>query len=134
MKRNWQPEELIEHWTLLPQELALLNQKKDANRLGFALLLKFYQYEGQFPANKAEIPLSTRNYVAQQLKIEPNTIDNYDFAGRTIKAHRVAIRDFLGFREATLSDQKALKQWLEKQVMAYDLKVESLLLAASTYL
>ena len=134
MKRNWQPEELIEYWTLLPQELALLNQKKDINRLGFALLLKFYQYEGQFPANKGEIPTSARNYVAKQLKIEPNILDNYDFAGRTIKAHRVAIREYLGFHEATLSDQKALQKWLEKQVMAYDLKVEALLVAASTYL
>ncbi len=134
MKRNWHSEELIEHWTLLPSELTLLNPKKEANRLGFALLLKFYQYEGQFPSNKGEIPTSVRNYVAQQLKIEPNTFDNYDWAGRTIKAHRVAIREFLGFHEATLSDQKALKTWLEKQVMAYDLKVEALLVAAKSYL
>ncbi len=53
MKRNWQPEELIEHWTLLEAELALLTKKTASNRLGLALLLKFFQYEGRFPLSKA---------------------------------------------------------------------------------
>ena len=43
MKKTWQPEELVEYWTLLPLELALLNQKNDENRLGFAILLKFFE-------------------------------------------------------------------------------------------
>ncbi|MFM6481035.1 MAG: hypothetical protein ACKPIG_17915 [Microcystis panniformis] len=41
MKRDWQPDEPIEHWTLLPRELTLLNQKTDPERLGLAILLKF---------------------------------------------------------------------------------------------
>jgi hypothetical protein len=45
MKRNWQPEEIIEHWTLLPSELTLLTKKNATNRLGIALLLKFSQYD-----------------------------------------------------------------------------------------
>ena len=56
MKRNWQPEELIEHWTLIPSELELLIKKTATNRLGIALLLKYFQYEGRFPTSKAEIP------------------------------------------------------------------------------
>ena len=134
MKRNWQPEELIEYWTLLPNELTLIKGKTAPNRLGLAMMLKFYQYEGQFPTDKAEVPTQVIRYLAQQLKIEPNHLENYDFAGRSIKAHRVTIRDFLGFRDATLSDQKALKIWLEDQVLAYELKIESLLDAATTHL
>ncbi len=134
MKRNWQPSELIEHWTLLPNELTLLKGLTAPNRLGLAMMLKFYQYEGQFPTNKAEVPLQVIRYLAEQLKIDPNRLDNYDWAGRSIKAHRVKIRDFLGFREATLSDQNALKIWLEAQVLAYELKIESLLDAATTHL
>ncbi|MDJ0532143.1 MAG: hypothetical protein QNJ70_06545 [Xenococcaceae cyanobacterium MO_207.B15] len=38
MKRSWQPEELIEHWTLIPTELDLLTKKRATNRLGIALL------------------------------------------------------------------------------------------------
>lgn len=52
MKRSWQPEELIEHWTLIPTELDLLTKKTASNRLGIALLLKYFQYEGRFPTSK----------------------------------------------------------------------------------
>jgi hypothetical protein len=65
MKRSWQPEELIEHWTLIPTELDLLTKKTDTNRLGIALLLKYFQYEGRFPTSKAEISREVVRYVAQ---------------------------------------------------------------------
>jgi hypothetical protein len=58
MKRNWQPEELVECWTLLPDELALLANKSKHNRLGFALLLKFFHLEARFPYTSQEIPRS----------------------------------------------------------------------------
>ena len=134
MKRNWQPEELIEHWTLLEAELALLTKKTASNRLGLALLLKFFQYEGRFPLSKAEIPSNAIRYVADQLKISPDLLNSYDFNGRTIKAHRVLLRDFLGFREATVKDAQALTKWVETQVLAYDLKLESLQIAAVNHL
>lgn len=56
MRRNWQADELVEHWTLLPDELILLTNKTNPNRLGFALLLKFFQLEARFPHNKHEVP------------------------------------------------------------------------------
>jgi hypothetical protein len=43
MKQNWELEELIEHWMLLPDELVLLGNKTGATRLGFAVLLKYFQ-------------------------------------------------------------------------------------------
>ncbi len=43
MKRTWDIEELIEHFTLVPPELELLGNKTGATRLGFALLLKCFQ-------------------------------------------------------------------------------------------
>jgi hypothetical protein len=42
-KPNWDIEELIENWTLLPQELELLENKVGGNKIGFALLLKHFQ-------------------------------------------------------------------------------------------
>jgi hypothetical protein len=36
MKRQWQTEELVEQFTLLPDEMALLDNKVGVNRLGFA--------------------------------------------------------------------------------------------------
>ncbi len=131
MKRNWQPEELIEHWTLIPTELDLLSKKTATNRLGIALLLKYFQYEGHFPTSPAEIPRDVICYVAQLLKVSPDRFKNYDWQARTIKTHRALIRDFQGVREATVKDAQDLTLWLETQVLAYDLKLESLEIAAA---
>ena len=53
MKRQWEPEELIEQFILTPAELALLPEDltnaNPSNRLGFAVLLKFFQVEARFP-------------------------------------------------------------------------------------
>ena len=130
MKRNWQPEELIEHWTLIPTELDLLTKKTAINRLGIALLLKYFQYEGRFPTSKADIPRDVICYVAQLLKVPHDRFDSYDWQGRTIKAHRAIVREFLGITEATVKDAENLTAWLETQVLAYDLKPESLELSA----
>jgi hypothetical protein len=49
MKRHWETDELVEHWTQLPRETELLTNKTGATRLGFAVLLKFFQLEAYFP-------------------------------------------------------------------------------------
>ncbi len=118
MKRNWQPEELIEHWTLIPTELDLLTKKTATNRLGIALLLKYFQYEGRFPRSKAEIPRDVIRYVAQLLKVSPDRFDSYDWQGRTIKAHRAIVRNFLGITEATVIGDK-LREWVVCQARVY---------------
>jgi uncharacterized protein DUF4158 len=63
MKRQWENEELIEHWMLSAWELAQLGNKTGATRLGFAVLLKFFQREARFPAFKNEHPITERGLV-----------------------------------------------------------------------
>jgi hypothetical protein len=46
MKRQWEPEELIEHFTLVESERVLLANKTGASRLGFAVLLKCFSSGG----------------------------------------------------------------------------------------
>lgn len=53
MKRQWTADDLAEHWTLSPDERALLANRAPATRLGFALLLKYFQHEGRFPRTSA---------------------------------------------------------------------------------
>ena len=48
MKREWTDLEFAD-WTLLPPEAALLANKTGPTRLGFAVLLKFFQYAARFP-------------------------------------------------------------------------------------
>src|SRR6266567_7667101 len=67
MKRQWTNEELQEHWMLSPKELDLIGDSKtDHNLLGFAVLLKYFQYEGRFPSQKQDIPAALTLHLAQQ--------------------------------------------------------------------
>ncbi|WP_223070530.1 DUF4158 domain-containing protein [Paenibacillus caui] len=120
MKRNWELEELIEHFTLLPNELELIENKFDETRLGFAALLKFFQFEARFPKHKFEIPRTILAYIAKQLSLDPNLYSKYDWEGRSIKRHRVQIREFFGFREATVQDAEEMTQWLCEHVLYHD--------------
>lgn len=65
MKRQWTDEELIERWTLAPDEVSLLSNKSGATRLGFAVLLRFFAGEGRFPRGKAEVPGQVVAYLAR---------------------------------------------------------------------
>lgn len=52
MRRAWDTEALVEQFTILPQEQVLFEGKPESNRLGFAVLFKFFQLEARFPRNK----------------------------------------------------------------------------------
>ncbi|MEL7144110.1 MAG: Tn3 family transposase [Cyanobacteria bacterium J06573_11] len=117
MKRKWTNHELLDHWTLAAEETRLVLSKKGANRLGFALLLKFFQLKGRFPEKKNRIPRVVRAFVAEQLGIDEALYESYNWQGRAIKHHRAAIRQRLGFRPMQLSDNKPLKQWLMATVL-----------------
>jgi Domain of unknown function (DUF4158) len=79
MKRQWTDEELIRHFTLSAKELDLIGESKtDHNLLGFAVLLKYFQYEGCFPSQKHDIPSIVIAHLAQQLGTVPEKIIPYD--------------------------------------------------------
>jgi hypothetical protein len=67
VKRDWTADELIEHWTLLPSEKPWLANKTGPTRLGFAVLLKFFQHEGRFPQQPQEIPDIVVAFLARQV-------------------------------------------------------------------
>ena len=71
VKANWDTEELIENWTLLPSELNLVSSKVGANQIGFAVLLKYFQIHARFPDSPKEIPDKIISYIAQQLQTPP---------------------------------------------------------------
>lgn len=129
MKRHWEPDELIDHWTLLPDELALLANKAGATRLGFAALLKFFQLEGRFPQHKHELPPAAVTYLAKQVQVPTDEYFGYDWRGRAIKYHRAQVRDFLGVREATVEDAEHIATWLASAVCPHESRGEHLRLA-----
>src|SRR5690242_6573510 len=98
MKRQWENEELIEHWMLSIWDLAQLGNKTGATRLGFAVLLKFFQQEGRFPASKTEVPGAVIAFIATQVGVEPEAYLQYDWQSRSIEYHRADIRKLFDFR------------------------------------
>lgn len=69
MRQDWEPEDLIEVWTLLEDDMKRVRNKSGATRLGFALLLKFFEVEARFPESAREVPAAAVEYVAQQVKV-----------------------------------------------------------------
>ena len=55
-------------WTLLPSEAALLANKTGPTRLGFAVLLKYFQYAARFPLSMQEVPTTAIAYIAGQVR------------------------------------------------------------------
>lgn len=126
MKRQWENEELIEHWMLSAWDLAQLGNKTGATRLGFAVLLKFFQREARFPLYKNDIPGVVIAFLATQVGVAPEAYLQYDWQGRTIKDHRAEIRTLFEFRESTVADGEQMKQWLIVDVLPQEYQDERL--------
>jgi hypothetical protein len=116
MRREWSPKELIESWTLLGQDWTLVGNKSGPTRLGFALLLKFFEIEARFPRSADELPPMAVKYVGEQVKVAPTLLAAYPWSGRSIKYHREQIRDAFGFREFTRGDEDKIAGWLAEEV------------------
>jgi Domain of unknown function (DUF4158) len=117
MKRQWTRDELADQWTLAPNELELVGNKTGATRLGFAVLLKAFILEGRFPRQKHDVPGAVIVHVANQVNVPADLRPRYEWSGRTIEYHRAQIREFLGFREATVQDGHELVAWLVAQLL-----------------
>ena len=126
MKRVWPAVELAEHWTLLPDELALVGNKTGGTRLGFAVLLKAFQYAGTFPAGKHDVPGAVVAHLARQVNVPALAFLDYDWQGRSITYHRAQIREFLGVREATVADAEAVADWLVAHVLDHQQGLDAL--------
>ena len=126
MRRDWEPEDLVACWTLVDADWRLVANKSGATRLGFALLLKFFEQEARFPRHIGELPPAAVDYIGAQTKVDPGQLAKYDWSGRTIKYHRGQIRDALGFREAARADEEALTAWLAEEVAPAELSEDRL--------
>jgi len=60
----------LDLWTLSPMERGLIATKSKANRLTFALLLKYFGLLGHFPPSISQIDHGVVLHVARQLGID----------------------------------------------------------------
>jgi hypothetical protein len=114
--RDVDEDELIEHWTLVGDELTQLAGKRGPTRLAFALSLKFHQRYGRFPRGRAELPDDVVEFVAKAVRVPAVELGAYEWDGRTSKYHRTQIRRFTGFRECAVADAEKATDWLVERV------------------
>ncbi|QCX74660.1 hypothetical protein C9F11_04785 [Streptomyces sp. YIM 121038] len=93
--------------------------KSGPTRLGFCLMLKFFEIEARFPEFVEEFPQPAVEYVAGLVKVPAAELAKYDLAGA--KRHRRQIREVLGFRPTALADEEALTGWLAAAVCPVEL-------------
>ncbi|MEV7436932.1 Tn3 family transposase [Streptomyces griseoviridis] len=113
MRQEWSPEELLASWTPVDGDWKLVANKTGPTRLGFCLLLKFFELEGRFP--------DLLEYVAGLVKVPAADFAKYSLSGRTAEYHRAQAREALGFRPATLEDEGELTAWLAVEVCPVEL-------------
>ncbi len=130
MKRHWDERELAEHWSLTHDEFEMLQNRTDRNRIGFAVLLKFFQIEGRFPSDRNEVPTLALDYLTSQLDVAREAFAEFELRGRSSKRGRDKIRSDLGFRRVTVDDSEQLIEWLRHKVFPVDHKSEHLQQAA----
>ncbi len=126
VKPNWDTEELIENWTLLPQELELAKKKVGGNQIGFALLLKHFQLFAYFPEDKSSISQAIISYIASQVNLPESSYSEYDWQGRSAKVYRVEIRRLFNFRVASVQDSEEMITWLIEEILPQEQKVEAI--------
>ncbi len=114
-----------EEWLILPEEERLLTNRTPHGRLGFAVLLKFFQIKGRFPDHKGEVGNDIITNVAKQIEVPVEAWHDLDWEGRTIKRHRADIREWCGFQEFTLSDFDKFRLWLIEEIIPQGNRVDN---------
>jgi hypothetical protein len=126
MKRHWTHDELEAEWRVWPDEDLLIKDKRGSTRIGFAVLLKFFQHEGRFPSDPKEVPSEIVTYLAGQVGVEAEAWATYPWEGRSVEYHRASIRAHEGFREATLADGQDLEAWLVQEALDQEQRPDQL--------
>ena len=92
MNQVWETEELIAYWMLVGDDWRLLGNKTGATRLGFALMLKYVEIEGEFPDSGEQIPPCAVDFMADLVKVDPSEFAKYSFDNRTAEPRRFGRR------------------------------------------
>jgi len=108
-------------WDLTSTDRPLVEAKRWANRLRFAVMLLFFRARGRFPRAAAEVDGAAVAELARTLGVpEPSVAEPLlpDAGDRTAERQRAEIRALLGFREAGVTDAEALGTWLRDNAIA----------------
>src|SRR6266403_4463974 len=91
--------ELGRHYTLFAADLAAIRRcRGDCNRLGHALMLCYLRYPGRPLTAGERPPRPLLLFIAKQIDVLPESIEDYLAAERNRRRHAAELQDRLGFR------------------------------------
>jgi hypothetical protein len=126
MDRLWSTDELMARWSLTPDDMALLAGLTGGGKLGMAAQLAFWRQLGRFPDDEADLTTAMVEYLAGQVGSTADTLDGYDWTGRTGRRHRRLILDHLAV--ATFDDhaEALFRRWLADEMLPRELRPAAL--------
>lgn len=110
---NFPNEDIIDSFSLTPDEWYFLSKwRRGANTLGFAVLIKSFQYLGYPPLKKEDIPNTVIFCVSRQLNLDAELFKQYRWKDSVWKKHLNSIRKFTGFNRINKKGSEKLAVWL----------------------
>jgi len=93
----------------------------DANPLGFALALSALRYLGFFQPDLTDVPEEAAGYVADQIGIRPDVLEEYGTRAQTTRKHKRQAIEHLGFRRLeSKEDRERVRSWLVERALEHD--------------
>ena len=113
--------ELVRHYTLSEADITMIRRRRgDHSRLGYALMLCYLRYPGR-PLQANERPAAALvSFVADQIDVLPETIDDHPGSEQNRRRHVVELQDQLGLRAFGTRAAAELTNWLSPHAIEND--------------
>ncbi|MBV9323223.1 MAG: DUF4158 domain-containing protein [Chloroflexi bacterium] len=119
--RDIPPADLLAFFTLSDDELDFIGDRRgDHNRVGFGLQLKALPYLGFVPDDLGGAPARVVSYLALQLSVSSEALQQYGDREHTRTDHLQEIQNRLGFRDAGQRELAVLNTWLLDRALEHD--------------
>ena len=115
------PAEIVRHYTFSPEDLALIRRRRrDANRLGFAVLLAYLRFPGRVRGVAEVPPANTLSFIAGQLGCNLTALDGYARREENRWEHLGELQAYLGVRPFQREDYRAVTKVAVEQATGTD--------------
>lgn len=109
------PNHLIRHHTFSESDLSVIRQCRGAaNRLGFAVQLCYMRYPGVILGADEQPFAPLLSLVAMQLKVSPESWDEYGRRDQTRREHLVELQAVFGFQSFTMRHYRLAVRGLDE--------------------
>lgn len=105
--------ELVRHYTLSDADLAMIRRcRGDHSRLGYALMLCYLRHPGRPLHVNERPPAALVSFVAEQIDVPPETIDEYLATEQSRRRHAAELQHWLRLRPFGTRPATELTSWL----------------------